>query len=190
VKSDTGIELELELQLLLEILIDTMRAYMKAFEVDDSNLSISDNMQRQYKAFKKITVYYIDEKNEVISWAVFEFDWENYKVRCSSDDSEILKKRHEIQLQTPAKILEGATIEIQSKVKKLKSERNFKMLKVVYTYTDEVWNDKKLLAKIRSEAGLVPFDKKTLKVSKKLKGYKESINSSLTENTMSIDFFV
>lgn len=185
-----GLENELEVEVLLNILEATTREYMKAFELEDDNIELNCEMIKKYQAFDRITAYYMDIDDECISFVMFNFDWDKYELLYQSDDPDIMMNRKSIITMTPKQILENACSVIEKRVEKIKDERNYKYIKMVYTYSDKVFNDIKLLEKVRKEANLVPFDKKSLKFSRKIDNYKTIIESSLTENTLSIDFVI
>ena len=68
-------------------------------------------------------------------------------------------------------------------------QREVAYIKVVYYYSDEVWNNKAILEKVREEAHLKPFDG-NIKFSDKMLGLGANIKSSLTENVLSMDFVI
>ena len=186
--SEIGLENELEVEVLLNILEATTREYMKAFGLKNDNIELNCEMIKKYQAFDRISAYYMDSKDECISFVMFNFDWKRYELICKSDDPEIAMRRKSISAMTPKQILEDACTIIKKRVEKIKSERDYQYIRMVYTYSDKVFNNKKLLEKVRKEANLVPFDKESLKFSKKIDNYKTLIESSLTEKTLSIDF--
>lgn len=184
------LDINLNIDVLLNNLIKTTEEYMTAFEIKSDSIQLSCEMLKKHQAFRQITAYYMDNKEECISFVIFSFDWNKYELIYQSDDPDVIIKRKSIAAQTPKQILEDACNVIKERIKKIKKDRDYKYLKMVYTYTDMVWNNKELLAKIRKEANLVPFDKKSIKYSDKIKGYATTIESSITENTLSIDFVV
>jgi hypothetical protein len=184
----SGLNIDIEIELLLDILLKTTRTYMEAFEIPSDDIDMSCDMIKKYQAFRKIVALYLDSSDEVIAFVSFNYDWINYKVNLASNDPDVLIARKSILGMTPKRILEEACDVIKQKVHDIKSEREYCKLRLVYYYSDEVSNNAAILQKIRSEAGLVPFDLKTLKYSKKLEGYQTSISSSVAEKTLAIDF--
>lgn len=181
---------ELEVEVLLEILDKTTRAYMGAFELERGSIELTSIMQKKYHAFKEIDAYYMDEKDECASYVIFSFDWERYEMQCQSDDPDIIISRNSINTMTPERILEDACNVISSRIKTVKRKRHIKYIRMVYTYSDSVRENIDLIDRIRKEANLVPFDKQSIVYSDRIKGYKTSIKSSESENTLAIDFIV
>lgn len=180
--------LDLELEVLLDILDKTTREYMEAFEIDSHDIDLSCDILKKYQAFEKIVAFYMNGKDECISFVIFNFDWNKYELVYQSDDPDIILNRKSILTLTPKQILEDACKVIKERIKKIKDSRSFSYIKMVYYYSDKVWQNKELLEKIRRELNLVPFDKNSIVYSEKMKGYKTTIDSSITENTLSIDF--
>ena len=184
------LDIGLEVEPLLDILDKTIDEYMKAFEIAQESITLSRKIQKEYQAFEKITAFYMDSQDTCISFVTFSFDWQKYKMIYKSDDPDVIISREETLSMTPKKILEDACTVITKRVQAIKAERDFKYVKMVYTYTDEVWKNKELLAKIREEAHLGPFNINSIRYSDQLQGYQTTIKSSLSENTLAIDFVV
>ena len=182
------IGLDLDLEILLDILDKTTREYMAAFEIDNHDIELSCEMLKKYQAFEKIVAFYMNSNDECISFVIFNFDWKNYELVYQSDDPDIVLSRKSIISLTPKQILEDACKVIKKRITSIKSTRGFSYIKMVYYYSDKVWQNKELLEKIRRELNLVPFDKNSITYSERMKGYKTTIDSSITEHTLSIDF--
>lgn len=185
--NDIELDLNLELDLLLDILDKTTRAYMEAFKLRPESIEISSEMIKKYQAFEAITAYYMNDCDECVSYVSFAFDWDKYGLVYNTDEPDILINRKSLLTQTPKKILEDACNIIKERVEKIRETRRVKYIKMVYTYTNKVWQDKELLEKIRKEANLSP-QTSTIKFSPEIKGIDTQISSSLTEKTLSIDF--
>lgn len=182
-----NLDLDLNLEVLLSILLDTAQTYMEAFELDEESINLSISILKKYQAFKKITIYYFDAKNECVSFASFNFDWEQYKLNCTCDDPDIIINRKTIVSQTPKQILEEASTIIKKNVSDMKKERGVTRTRIVYTYSDALAIDNTLREKIREEGGFIPFTDNII-YSKKLDGIAVQVVSSLTENTLSINY--
>jgi len=182
-----GLGVSLEVGLLLELLDRTTKAYMKAFDVAQKDIEKISEMQKKYQAFEKVTVYYFDEVNEVVSYTIFTFDWEKYSVIYDSDDPDLVIKRKNTIAQTPERITADACSAIKTKIDSIKTNRNVKSISLIYTYSDNVYNNKELLDKVRKEANLGPHDPKSLKYSSKMRGTKIEIVPSTAEGTLAMN---
>ena len=185
--NELNLNLDLNLELSLTILLDTTKAYMEAFEITPSNMDISLDMLKKYQAFERITAYYMDTNNECVSFVTFNFDWDRYELIYRTEDPDLILTRKSIVSQTPKQILEDACKVIKKRVTEIREERKVTKIKMVYTYSDKVWNDKKILEKVREEANLSPCTTK-IKFSSKMNGIDTKIVSSLTEKTLSVDY--
>jgi len=97
--SELNIDINIEIS--LNILVQTACAYMEAFEFPTDSIVLDCEMIKKYKAFKKIVVFYLDSKQEVIGYASLNFDWDNYKVNLNNDDPNVLLERKQIVAMTP-----------------------------------------------------------------------------------------
>lgn len=185
---DLQLDLDLDILILLNILDKTTRKYMEAFELKSDDIELCSEVLRNYQGFKKITAYYMNDKDECISFVIFSFDWEQYKLVYQTDDPDIIMNRKLIMSASPEQILKDACDTIKKKVNILKKERNYKYTRMVYTYADEIRNNKQIIDEIRKKGKLVPFKKDSINYSKEMEGYKTLIESSITENTLTIDF--
>lgn len=186
--TDVQLDIDINILVLLDILNKTTKKYMNAFEINSFDIELCSEVQIQYQGFKKITAYYMNNNDECISFVTFSFDWEKYKLVYQTDDPDIIMTRNSIVAASPEQILTDACNIINNKIKTLKEERNYKYTRMVYTCSDEIRNNKQIIAEIRKKANFVPFDKNTIKYSQEMEGYKTLIESSITENTLSIDF--
>lgn len=186
---EPNLGLDLNIELLLNVLLDTTKVYMEAFSISTDSIDITLEMLKKYQAFEQVTAYYMDSKDECVSYATFSFDWNKYELIYNTDDPDVILSRKSIISQTPKQILADASNIIKARVSEIKTERDVKYIKMVYSYTDKVWRNKTLLEKIRKEAGLTPLEKK-IEFSPKIKGIDTKIVSSLTEKTLSINYTV
>lgn len=186
--NDLNLELDLDINIsiLLNILDKTTRKYMDAFEVGTAEIDFCSEVLVRYQGFKKITVYYMNDKGECISYVAFSFDWEKYRLTYQTNDPDVLIKRKTIVSASPEQILNDACEIINQKIKALKAERNFKYTRIAYTYADKISELEKI--EIRKKGKLVPFNKNSIKYSKEMYGYITQIESSITENTLEIAF--
>ena len=182
---DIGFDLDLNLELLLNILIDTTREYMEAFQITPKSIQMVLSMLEKHKAFKEITAYYMDDKNECVSFVSFTIDWKKYELQCKDDDPDIILNRKSISNQTPKQILESACKIINERVNEIKKERGVTNIKMVFTYSDKIAKDKDLMEQINKEANLVPHTGEIRK-SNKINSVQTKIVSSITEKTLSI----
>ena len=184
---DLDLNLNLNLELLLNVLLQTTRAYMEVFDIIQSDIDLSINLLEKYQAFKEIAVYYMDKADECVSYVVFKFDWDKYELQYKTEDPDIIMNRKYIIDRTPKQILTDACNIIKERVSTIKREREVTHIRLIYTYSDKVRKDKQLLKRVRSEGNLVPF-KEEIKLSEKINSIGTRIISSLTENTLTIDY--
>lgn len=184
---NSELDIDLNLELLLNILLHTTQAYMEAFDIDQSDIDLSINLLEKYQAFKEMTAYYMDENEECVSYVTFKFDWDKYELQCNTEDPDIVMNRKYIIDRTPKQILMDACNVIKERVATIKKERGVTRIRLIYSYSDKVRQDNQLLKKVRSEGNLVPFKEK-MKFSKKIHSIGTRILSSLTENTLTIEY--
>ena len=163
---------------------------MKAFEFTESSMKIIESVLSKYKAFEKVTAYYMDADNKCISFVNICFDWDNYSIKTVESDAEIVNKRKTIISQTPRKILEEACKVIKQRVKSIKDERGFAQTWVVFTYTRQGSQDQDAMNYIKENTNLTPFDSNSIVYSEKMRGTVTEIIPSITESSLIIKYHV
>jgi len=81
---------------------------------------------------------------------------------------------------------------INEEVKRIKSSHEYYKCQKIYYLSDEVLNNRDLYLKVCKEAGFAVdewFDINTLKFSKKLEKRPTTLLSSITEKTLTINFY-
>lgn len=183
-------KLDVNIEVALKILIETTLEYMKAFEFTESSMKIIESVLSKYKAFEKVTAYYMDADNKCISFVNICFDWDNYSIKTVESDAEIVNKRKTIISQTPRKILEEACKVIKQRVKSIKDERGFAQTWVVFTYTRQGSQDQDAMNYIKENTNLTPFDSNSIVYSEKMRGTVTEIIPSITESSLIIKYHV
>ena len=187
--NDIELDLDIEIEINLRILLDTAEVYMRAFDFSDDTIKNILEMQQKYHAFNHVTCYYFDGSNECIAYVDFRFDWKQYKVICISDDLDVIKRRKDIVGATPKKILEDVSEIIKNKLASIKEQRNYATMRCRYSWSSDISsNDKDL---VRSRLGLTPITPDDeIKFSDKMHTIAIPLDTSLTEQTLAVEFIV
>lgn len=123
----------------------------EAFGADESELTVIEKGVLKQQILKEITINYINANNEVAGRVNLTIDWEEHRLRASTNYGESFEL-------IPGKSVRSQLTELSDiiidHVNKMRDYIDVKRIETHFTYIDEIYQDRKRLNETRKYLGL------------------------------------